>query len=89
MANISIDLLGVRSLRFPVVTSGARGAVVKAQFSVLFAYVCVLFIYLFFLGGGGGGMVRYFSRSGCRQNFYLTPLPPSTFFFRPYPKFSL
>ena len=52
MANISIDLLGVRSLRFPVVTSGARGAVVKAQFSVLFAYVCVLFIYLFIFGGG-------------------------------------
>ena len=32
-------------------TSGARGAVIKAQFSVLFAYVCVCF---FFLGGGGG-----------------------------------
>ena len=31
-------------------TSGARGAVIKAQFSVLFAYVCVCF----FLGGGGG-----------------------------------
>ena len=29
-------------------TSGARGAVIKAQFSVLFAYVCV------FLFGGGG-----------------------------------
>ena len=84
MANISIDLLGVRSLRFPVVTSGARGAVVKAQFSVSFAYVSVLFIFF-----GGGGVVRYFSRSGRRQNFYLTPLPPSTFFFRPYPKFSL
>ena len=58
MANISIDLLGVRSLRFPVVTSGARDAVVKAQFSVLFAYVCVLFIYLFiylFWGGGWWG----------------------------------
>ena len=33
-------------------TSGARGAVIKAQFSVLFAYVCVCF----FLGGGGGGL---------------------------------
>ena len=32
-------------------TSGARGAVIKAQFSVLFAYVCVCF---FFFGGGGG-----------------------------------
>ena len=32
-------------------TSGARGAVIKAQFSVLFAYVCV---FLFFWGGGGG-----------------------------------
>ena len=32
-------------------TLGARGAVIKAQFSVLFAYVCV---FLFFLGGGGG-----------------------------------
>ena len=32
-------------------TSGARGAVIKAQFSVLFAYVCVCF---FFWGGGGG-----------------------------------
>ena len=31
-------------------TSGARGAVIKAQFSVLFAYVCVCF---FFFGGGG------------------------------------
>ena len=31
-------------------TSGARGAVIKAQFSVLFAYVCVFL----FLGGGGG-----------------------------------
>ena len=30
-------------------TSGARGAVIKAQFSVLFAYVCV------FLFWGGGG----------------------------------
>ena len=33
-------------------TSGARGAVIKAQFYVLFAYVCVCFF--FFLGGGGG-----------------------------------
>ena len=33
-------------------TSSARGAVIKAQFSVLFAYVCVCF---FFFGGGGGG----------------------------------
>ena len=32
-------------------TSSARGAVIKAQFSVLFAYVCVCF---FFWGGGGG-----------------------------------
>ena len=32
-------------------TSGARGAVIKAQFSVLFAYVCVCFF--FFWGGGG------------------------------------
>ena len=31
-------------------TSGARGAVIKAQFSVLFAYECVCF---FFFGGGG------------------------------------
>ena len=53
-------------------TSGARGAVIKAQFSVLFAYVCV-FLFL----GGGGGVVSDFKRSGCRQSFYLTPsLPP-------------
>ena len=32
-------------------TSGARGAVIKAQFSVLFAYVCVCVS--FFWGGGG------------------------------------
>ena len=31
-------------------TSSARGAVIKAQFSVLFAYVCVC---VSFLGGGG------------------------------------
>ena len=51
-------------------TLGARGAVIKAQFSVLFAYVCVCVS--FFLGGGG--VVSDFKRSGCRQNFYLTPL---------------
>ena len=33
-------------------TSGARGAVIKAQFSVLFSYVCVC-VFLFFWGGGG------------------------------------
>ena len=33
-------------------TSSARGAVIKAQFSVLFAYVCVCVS--FFWGGGGG-----------------------------------
>ena len=33
-------------------TSSARGAVIKAQFSVLFVCVCVSF----FLGGGGGGL---------------------------------
>ena len=58
-------------------TSGARGAVIKAQFSVLFAYVCVC-VSFFFLGGGG--VVSDFKRSGCRQNFYLTPLPPSLLF---------
>ena len=61
-------------------TSGARGAVIKAQFSVLFAYVCVC-VSFFFWGGGGGGVVSDFKRSGCRQNFYLTPLPPSSLFF--------
>ena len=34
-------------------TSGARGAVIKAQFSVLFAYVCVC-VSFFWRGGGGG-----------------------------------
>ena len=58
-------------------TSGARGAVIKAQFSVLFAYVCVCFFFFW----GGGGVVSDFKRSGCRQNFYLTPLPPSSLFF--------
>ena len=58
-------------------TSGARGAVIKAQFSVLFAYVCVCFFFF----GGGEGVVSDFKRSGCRQNFYLTPLPPSSLFF--------
>ena len=33
-------------------TSGARGAVIKAQISVLFAYVCVC---VSFSGGGGRG----------------------------------
>ena len=37
-------------------TSGARGAVIKAQFSVLFAYVCVCVSFFFFGGGGGGGL---------------------------------
>ena len=61
-------------------TSGARGAVIKAQISVLFAYVCVC---VSFSGGGGEGVVSDFKRSGCRQNFYLTPplLPPLCFFF--------
>ena len=58
-------------------TSGARGAVIRAQFSVLFAYVCVCVSFL----GGGWGVVSDFKRSGCRQNFYLTPLPPSSLFF--------
>ena len=34
--------------------SGARGAVIKAQISVLFAYVCVC-VFLFLGGGGGRG----------------------------------
>ena len=57
-------------------TSSARGAVIKAQFSVLFAYVCVCVSFF-----GGGGVVSDFKRSGCRQNFYLTLLPPSSLFF--------
>ena len=59
-------------------TSGARGAVIKAQFSVLFAYVYVCFFFFFW---GGGGVVSDFKRSGRGQNFYLTPLPPSSCFF--------
>ena len=55
-------------------TWGARGAVIKAQISVLFAYVCVCVSFC-----GGGGVVSDFKRSGCRQNFYLTP--PSSLLF--------
>ena len=43
----------------------------------------VYFLFLFFFGGGGGEesggscfVVRDFFTSGCRQNYYLTPLPP-------------
>ena len=40
-------------------TSGARGAVIKAQFSVLFAYVCVCVSFFFLAGGGGGGVCAF------------------------------
>ena len=55
-----------------------------------------MFLFFFFwrVGGGGGScfVVRDLFRSGCRQNYYLTPLPPPPncpAFFRLYPQFSL
>ena len=72
-------------------TSGACGAVLKAQFSVLFAYVCVCVCVFLFFVGGGGGWLAILKEVAVGKNFYLTPLPPFSlfFFFRPYPQFSL